>query len=138
MQTFLPYANFAHTAKILDRQRLGKQRVEVLQILLTLKNNKGWIHHPAVKMWKGYEYSLAKYGIQICKEWISRGYQDTCYDKIVITASHFKYSNKLPWWLGNRKFHTSHKSNLLRKNFEYYSQFGWKCPSDLPYMWPTK
>lgn len=37
MQTFLPYSNFAESAKILDRYRLGKQRVECLQIFKTLK-----------------------------------------------------------------------------------------------------
>ena len=33
MQTFLPYADFAQSAKVLDMKRLGKQRVEVLQLL---------------------------------------------------------------------------------------------------------
>jgi len=33
MQTFVPYANFSESAKVLDRQRLGKQRVETLQVM---------------------------------------------------------------------------------------------------------
>ena len=33
MQTFLPFADFAETAAVLDHRRLGKQRIEVLQIL---------------------------------------------------------------------------------------------------------
>ena len=33
MQTFLPYADFARCAAVLDPRRLGKQRVEVLQIM---------------------------------------------------------------------------------------------------------
>ena len=33
MQTFLPTSNFAESAKYLDYRRLGKQRVEVLQLL---------------------------------------------------------------------------------------------------------
>lgn len=37
MQTFLPYPNFNESAQVLDRQRLGKQRVEVLQILQAIK-----------------------------------------------------------------------------------------------------
>lgn len=37
MQTFLPYASFVASAKCLDNKRLGKQRVECLQILKTLK-----------------------------------------------------------------------------------------------------
>lgn len=36
MQTFLPYANAAQSARVLDTARLGKQRVECLQILATL------------------------------------------------------------------------------------------------------
>lgn len=35
-QTFLPLADFRLTAKALDRQRLGKQRVENLQLLYTM------------------------------------------------------------------------------------------------------
>jgi hypothetical protein len=33
VQTFLPYADFAESARVLDRARLGKQRVEALQVL---------------------------------------------------------------------------------------------------------
>ncbi|MDQ1681515.1 MAG: hypothetical protein QOH99_56, partial [Frankiaceae bacterium] len=33
MQTFLPYADFGASARVLDDRRLGKQRVETLQIL---------------------------------------------------------------------------------------------------------
>ena len=42
MQTFLPYADYTRTAKCLDRQRLGKQRVECKQILNALENGGGW------------------------------------------------------------------------------------------------
>lgn len=33
MQTFLPYEDFNQSTAVLDRQRLGKQRVEALQLL---------------------------------------------------------------------------------------------------------
>ena len=36
MQTFLPYSSFAATAGLLDVRRLGKQRVEVLQVVADL------------------------------------------------------------------------------------------------------
>lgn len=36
MQTFLPYPDFIRSAQCLDNRRLGKQRVECLQILKTL------------------------------------------------------------------------------------------------------
>jgi hypothetical protein len=57
MQTFLPYYSFEESAKCLDYRRLGKQRVEVYQIINILEGkNKtnGWVNHPAVKMWIGY------------------------------------------------------------------------------------
>lgn len=36
MQTFLPYSDFTKSAQCLDNRRLGKQRVECLQILQTI------------------------------------------------------------------------------------------------------
>ena len=33
MQTFLPYADFIASAEVLDQKRLGKQRVETIQVL---------------------------------------------------------------------------------------------------------
>jgi Pyrimidine dimer DNA glycosylase len=36
MQTFLPYPDFVACARVLDSRRLGKQRVEALQILRAL------------------------------------------------------------------------------------------------------
>lgn len=52
MQTFLPYPDFAESAHVLDRSRLGKQRVETIQVQRGLVvPGYGWRHHPAVKMW---------------------------------------------------------------------------------------
>src|SRR3954467_7485357 len=79
MQSFLPYADFARTAAVLDPRRLGKQRVEAIQILRGLTvANYGWRHHPAVKMWAGYEEALARYGLDICSAWTATGRPDTC------------------------------------------------------------
>jgi len=40
MQTFLPFSNFGMTAEVLDHRRLGKQRVEALQILRALRQGE--------------------------------------------------------------------------------------------------
>ena len=61
MQTFLPYSNFQKTAEVLDWRRLGKQRVEAMQIHNTIINNTGWKHHPIVKMWTPYLNALKLY-----------------------------------------------------------------------------
>jgi hypothetical protein len=136
MQTFLPYPSFAASAKVLDRQRLGKQRVETMQILHVLTGKKaGWRNHPAVKMWQGYEGALAEYGVAICQEWKSRGYKDTCQEKIEALA--IPDSSSVPLWMGADDFHLSHRSNLLRKDREHYGQY-WDDADDLPYVWPSK
>lgn len=137
MQTFLPFPNFKKSAKVLDRMRLGKQRVETLQILQAFRDETRWKNHPAVKMWKGYESSLIVYGQEICREWIRRGYKDTCCNKISSFSLNYPDTNKKPNWLGQKEFHRAHRSNLLRKNYEHYSQF-FSEPSDLPYIWPAE
>lgn len=137
MQTFLPLPNFAASARCLDNRRLGKQRVETLQILKALTTpSYGWNNHPATRMWRGHSNALALYGLAICKEWIGRGYRDTCTDKIAAFLSPDAPTD-LPAWLGSAPFHASHRSNLLRKEPAHYSQFHWTDGPDLPYVWPT-
>jgi hypothetical protein len=54
MQTFLPVADFEESARLLDSPRLGKQRVETLQVLRALElPDYGWASHPVVRMWRG-------------------------------------------------------------------------------------
>ena len=136
MQTFLPHPNFQQSAATLDRQRLGKQRVEILQILKALATGTGWVNHPATKMWAGHEHTLIEYGEAICIEWKNRGYKDTCHEKILAYRTAFPPSQP-PHWLGNPDFHASHRSNLLAKNPDHYNINGWTEPHNLPYIWPT-
>lgn len=139
MQTFLPYADFSESARALDRQRLGKQRVEVLQILNALLGIKtGWTNHPAVRMWSGHEVQLVRYGFAICTQWIKCGYKDTCAGKLAMLTDVCDLKNdEPPRWLGNDEFHLSHRSNLIRKKPEHYGKLWPDVPNDLPYVWPT-
>ena len=43
MQTFLPVADFTESARLLDNPRLGKQRVECLQVLRALTGSAAWV-----------------------------------------------------------------------------------------------
>ena len=137
MNTFLPYKSFVKSAQCLDYKRLGKQRVEAWQIYLALtKKNYGWKNHPIVKMWKGYELVLLYYGFFMSNEWHLRGYKDIMAQRFCDELS--KVGNKymyMPNWLGNKKFHASMRSNLLRKDKKHYSKFGWKEKNNLPYYW---
>src|SRR5215207_8071287 len=84
MQTFTPYSDFEATARALDTKRLGKQRVEVIQIVRALTvPGYAWASHPAVLMWKGYEEALGRYGLTMCEVWVERGFGDTCAGTIV-------------------------------------------------------
>lgn len=140
MQTFLPYPDYTASAQTLDRMRLGKQRVETLQILKTLTGaSSGWSTHPAVRMWEGYEDALLAYGLTVCKVWTDKGYKDTCADKMrnLHTPATGASSLALPPWHGHEPFHLSHRSNLVRKLPAHYAPQFPGVPDDLPYLWPS-
>jgi Pyrimidine dimer DNA glycosylase len=132
MQTFIPYPSFTASACVLDNRRLGKQRVECLQILKALHDpDYGWQNHPAVKMWRGCEGSLVLYARIVCAEWIARGYKDTCLGKVSQFSGPMGSLN----WL-TPEFHRSHQSNLKRKDPAHYGPLFPDVPDDLPYVWP--
>ena len=136
MQTFLPYDTFEESASVLDYKRLGKQRVEGMQIINAIsgvprkdgKPYKGWLSHPCSVMWKPYTNALKHYTNIIILEWVKRGYNNN--------MQLYEFDDlEMPHWIGNEAFHSSHRANLLRKDYEYYSKFGWKEDSSNPYVW---
>lgn len=137
MQTFLPYSDFAKSASCLDNKRLGKQRVEAKQIYLAIHDpNYGWQNHPAVKMWRHWPISLATYGEFICIEWRSRGFNDSLLPFFQELSAVNTHTKNVPTWC-TPEFCASHRSNLLRKDPVWYSQFNWSEPNNLPYVWPV-
>ncbi|WP_300400289.1 MSMEG_6728 family protein [uncultured Nocardioides sp.] len=128
MQTFLPYPDFARSARALDRKRLGKQRVETLQVVRALtRTDYGWQNHPAVLMWRGCEEALGRYGLECCAAWTDLGFDDTCALSIVTdlraagvaslrTQDDLAAAGALPAWLGDEPLHRSHRSALVRKD----------------------
>jgi len=136
MQTFLPFADYAASAASLDQQRLGKQRVECLQILNALtRPGYGWQNHPAVKMWRDHMQELVDYGVAICDEWVGRGYRDTCRDKILAFRAGATTPRPLPGWI-TPELCRSHQSNLIRKKPEFYGPKFPGVSGDLEYVWP--
>lgn len=67
---------------------------------------------------------------------MSRGYKDSLLPWFLEQMEHHKRW-KLPEWFGDDQFHAAHRSNLLRKYPEWYSQYGWNEPNDLAYIYPT-
>lgn len=134
MQTFLPLPDYRESMECLDKSRLGNQ---VWREGLTLIRG-GWKNHPASKMWRGHEYHLGLYllaGLEVLEKRSLKKY-NSVREKILIEMNKHTDTGK-PKWLGDETFHASHRSNLLRKNKEHYSQFGWKEPDNLPYVWPV-
>jgi hypothetical protein len=104
-----------------------------------LRESYGWKHHPATRMWKGYEDALARYGLVMVEEWQRRGFPDTVGPQIVEELGHTPRRNaRRPPWVGDEAFHAAHRSNLLRKDPAWYRQQWPDEPDDLDYVWPSK
>lgn len=112
MQTFLPFSNFSMSARCLDTKRLRCQVKETFQII-----QQQWINHPASRMWLEGRKMLKVYFNIMLTEYKSRGFKHK-YDLYQIDGV-----VPAPYWLGDRIFHLSHMINLLRKDFDHYSNF---------------
>jgi len=143
LQTFLPYPCFTRSAACLDYRRLGKQRVECLQIFRAnslTDPTVGWRNHPATLMWRGFDQALASYALAICEEWSRRNYVSN------ITSFFLDFLATCPdWtdtcdppWLGDERLHASHRASLLTKDPAHYSRFGWTETPIIDYYWPSK
>jgi hypothetical protein len=163
MQTFVPLTSTVDDiAKVLDNKRLNKQALEGWQILMTLleldpqgnhRVPKGWYNHPAVKMWRGHEMALFMYVNAMVEEWKSRGYKSTigvkAWSTIQVAMSKGLVSDSnldAPQWIEDKdlfeQIASSHRTALLNKDYEWYSQFGWAedtgtKPETYDYIWPV-
>lgn len=132
MQTFLPYEDFGQSLRCLDKRRLGKQRVEAMQILKALAEpTYGWQNHPAVKMWRGHEQALTMYYNESLVAFAEVGGRNIKLQPKVVEPL-----VELPEWLGNEQVHSTHRANLLRKDPVHYGQFGWSETPVEGYFWP--
>jgi hypothetical protein len=145
MQTFLPFPSFDESARVLDGPRLGKQRVETLQILRAqIVPTYGWQRHPAVMMWRGFVPALTAYGLATVRAWTDRGHADTVRNQLLEFApevdgrpqSWLAERGLLPPWLGDEAVHESHRSRLIAKAPEIYRPLFPGTPEGLDYVWP--
>jgi hypothetical protein len=132
VNTFVPFTDIHACARSLDRLRLGKQRVEAYQLWRALKGlTKGWVNHPAAKMWAGHTCFLAMYCNAMIEEWVSRGYRNT-----MERLPHCK-TPRPPWWWGWDPVHMSHRASLNRKMPQWYT-FDVGDYEHHGYVWPSK
>jgi hypothetical protein len=82
-------------------------------------------------MWRGYEPALRQYMRAIILEWIARGYKNN-----MDIPEPERYN--LPEWWGREDIHSSHRSALLEKDFEYYyGNWAWEDEPKIEYVWPV-
>lgn len=152
MQTFLPDPNYAESMRCLDYRRLGKQRVEARQLIMSVLTGSGggWRNHPACKMWERHIPDLMIYHDIAVIEWRNRGYTNnmTVFCPVNVRLDfvldpEYDYHHVMdyfekgpPPWMGDPAFHASHRAALLHKDPEWYGQFGWKEEPKLEYIWP--
>lgn len=145
MQTFLPYLDFRISAMTLDHKRLGKQRVEALQLLQAFNDLANrWRNHPVFRMWYMNRGLLAAYGIAMCNHWTALGYSDNCKNRIIEalpcdTLRQFAITYATtgidslppeyvkPPWMGLNEYNiqSEYRAILLEKKFEYYGKLNW-------------
>jgi len=151
VQTFLPYADFERSARALDLKRLGKQRVEVIQIVRALTvPGYAWKTHPAVLMWQGYEEALGRYGLVMCDVWVEHGFGDTCATSItedlrtfgvspIRTEDELRSAGAMPPWdVEGDPVLESHRSALVRKDPAFYGPMFPEADPDVAYVWPVR
>lgn len=137
MNTFIIDDDPIKCAQLLDYKRLGKQRVECIQILNAINsaNQNGWINHPCIKMWKDHELSLRYYTNCMIEEWLVRGYKNTI-------AKFTEYETNMPWWFYCKMLQNSHIASLLRKNKTYYQEIfdikNYEKYMEFSYIWISK
>ena len=139
MQTFICDIVLNISASNLDVKRLGKQRIEAIQIAMCLLEKESkWKNHPAVKMWKGFEVFLVKeYLKSILDEWNKRGFKnEKCKEHYFRLLEKVKNKKIIkPYWI-NSEFIEAHRSNLIRKKPEFYKKLWSFTESNLEYIWP--
>jgi len=140
MMTFIVVGDFVLNAQFIDDQRLGKQRVEALQILDVIQkgtistNGKkpAWVNHPIVKAWALYVNALKYYTNCIILEWIKRGKNNN------LPLFELPSDIIIPLWAKWDRLHNSHRAMLIRKNpFHYKNKFSVEPEyHECGYIWP--
>lgn len=136
MQTFLPENNFVASARALDNTRLNSQLNEGARIMTALVTGKGWIHHPATKMWIGHENSFLEYLCAIKRECKARHIDYTAHWTVIQRMTGWAEDSDFPriirggdypeWWMDDeqrRRIVTTHRGRLWQKDPVFYAKY---------------
>jgi hypothetical protein len=153
VQVFLPERDFYEAAAVLDQKRLVKQLLEgrqIMNILVGQNTTKGWVNHPAVRMFRGHHSALYVYLAAIRYEMHIRGYK---WEKNWFEIERMMKNNmqpfSLPKWMHDEytvnSVVTTHRGRLYEKAPELYPQYrleyeeykDYVCCDKCTYHWPT-
>jgi hypothetical protein len=151
MQTFItdtPSNDYG--VQYLDQKRLVKQLLECRQIMAALAGEtKGWVNHPATKMWRGSEVYLYYYARAVKNEMALRGYSyEKNWAELNRLVELFDWDVDEPAWFHDSEYIKvmyTHRGRLFIKNEELYplwSEQGkhytdYVCCDRCNYYWPT-
>lgn len=131
------------TARTLDPERLGKQRIEALtsaRLVLGQTDKPGWAAHPIVDAWRPYVSWLVQVYVPAnLSEWEGRGYRNERSREAWRALLPLVEDDEPlpPAWLGSDIIR-SHRSYLLRRHPEWYRRLWPDQPDDLPLLWPAR
>ena len=151
MQTFLPEHTFVECAAVLDQKRLVKQLLEGRQIMAAMTgNSKGWVNHPATRMWAGHGGMLYYYLSCMRNEMDRRGYkwENNWHAIEMMYSTYFQDEKQYPDWMLSVEYNkivNTHRANLHIKAPELYPQYAIEtinyrndvCCDRCNYYWPT-
>ncbi len=140
MQTFFCEWEPEACARVLDRLRLGKQRIEAIQvarILTETTDKRGWRGHPAVRMWRPWvPYLVHRYIPALLAEWRARGYESPrCEAYLRELQTVVPHAGPRPAWV-TEPFIRAHRAALIRKAPDHYGRLWPGVPAELPLIWP--
>lgn len=148
MQTFLPFASYAESAKVLDSTRLNSGINEALVLVKSLarvyelnrRGESGWENHTIAKMWKGCELQLARFGHALATEFLYRPLQGAdkatrlslrkvrlrLWTSLIEEMEDRDFPDSPPSLVGQEDFHSAFRALLLYKDIQNVTYKNWK------------
>ena len=155
MNTWLPYEDFEKSVECLTDNHLRMQVTDCAKILywrtgmpIDGRNaSRQQMLHPCVVQWDGYLSYLLDYSLEAMTQAQERTYYGTKKEEInkrveqilfiVPTVESRLDNSEKPHWLGDKDYHDSHKSNLMRVNSFYKEYWITEVNEGLEYVWPS-
>jgi len=139
--TYMTWSRYGKTAHDLTVPALSQQMSEAMDLFDQLTGIKDEVPHPALEMWRGYEFALGIYGMMLNIEWtFERGFANhDCFKFFSRALKEMQNDDpdffyEPPPWLRDRAVFLSHRSNLTRRKL---TDTSWKTtPKNWPYIWP--